>query len=85
MCVHTPKIRGSVVGCIPHTLLLGDVSAEWDSRLIRWALQPMTHIAAPEHILQKNEEEILIYNRTNPNVAVFSIQMCGQVCQNVVL
>jgi hypothetical protein len=83
MCVHT-EINQKVVGRIPGCLLIGDVAAEWDARLIRWALQPMTRIAAAEHILRNNGDKILIYKRTNPNVALFSIEMVGDAMGVVV-
>jgi hypothetical protein len=84
MCPHIGRVDHGVVGRIPDILLKGDMSGEWDSRLMRWALQPITHIAAPEHILHQNEQQILVYNRVNPNTAVFAIQVGGQSMGSVV-
>jgi hypothetical protein len=48
-------LRAGVLGQIPGELLAGDLSAtcdnEWSSRMVRWALHPVTKTAAAEHVL----------------------------------
>ena len=83
------------VGRIPCELLQWDVgltcASEWASRMICWALQPLTHIAAPEHLVCGTpsycgdidvatvmQRRILVYNRSNPQTPVFAIEVGGE-------
>lgn len=90
MCVEKFGDKPRFIGYIPPELLSGALceldEGEWNLRLIRWALEPLTNIPASEHVLkQLNNEQFLIYNRKMPTIPLFLLHTSGQVVGSVSL
>ena len=90
---HWKKIGGikthgypKTVGNIPMDLVGANVAQmctdEWDTRMLRWALQPLTGINAPEHtlrceIISGSVCAIIVSHRVDPMRPVFKIRTTG--------
>ena len=76
---------GRVLGQIPCETLGDDLVAtceqEWASRMVRWALAPVTGTAAAEHILTPGTiagvRYLVVYNRNAPSMPLCAVEAAG--------
>jgi hypothetical protein len=74
-----------VIGYLPlelltelrETLSADEEEHEWALRKVKWALQPITHIAAAEHSLLVSEKEIRVHSTCNRPENSFTIHYNG--------
>jgi len=73
---------GAVIGQIPCETLGDDLEVtcehEWGSRMVRWALQPVTGTAAAEHMLTPDtiagQRCLVVYKRSNLAVPLCAVE-----------
>jgi hypothetical protein len=85
MVLGDEMIFRAVIGKIPSELLGDDLVAtsehEWTSRILKWALQPVTGTPAAEHMITPGtvagQRCLVVYKRSNLSTPVCAVEAAG--------